>query len=87
MGMMFRVFTEDVNRPKIEAIAGKFFPAFTMMPAQGIWNGQKENSLVIEVIGDKNLEEPVNLMAQEIKLANRQESVLVQRLLNSNWLV
>lgn len=87
MGMMFRVFTEDVNRPKIEEIAGKFFHAFTMMPAQGVWNGQKENSLVIEVIGDKRLEEPVNLMAQEIKLANRQESVLVQRLLNSNWLV
>lgn len=79
---MYRVYTEDVviwNGEEIGAsadrIASTFFPAFTLMQADGYWNGKREKSAVIEV--DTNDRAKVYEMAREMKIRLKQESVLV----------
>jgi hypothetical protein len=74
--MLYRIYTEDVNRNRVEAIASARLPeGFTLLTGRGCWHGSCENSLVIEATGiDKDT---ANLVASDIKLANDQESVLV----------
>ena len=84
--MLYRIFTEDKNRRKIERICAKYYPGYTLIKAEGFWRLQKEKSLIIEVI----TEDPaarISKLAKDIKNANKQEAVLVQKIKNSQWLV
>jgi hypothetical protein len=82
---MYRIYTEDLNREQIEAIIGKSFDSFTVLPAVGYWHGHKENSLVIEVDTDDKLS--VVAAASRIKEQNHQEAVLVTEVNESRMLV
>jgi hypothetical protein len=77
--MLYRILTEDKNRTETVATMEKYFPkGFTLLPgAIGVWNGAREFSLVFEIQTDDGVN--VILAAEEIKRANAQESVLVQR--------
>jgi len=83
----FRIYTEDINRDKIQKLLSKYFKGFTLFEAQGFWRLQKENSLVIEILGETDILERVNQVAKEIKETNNQEAVLVQKLKNNHWLI
>ena len=83
----FRIYTEDKNQEKIEEILSKHFQGFTIYKAEGYWRLQKENSLIIEILGESEAIKRINQVAMEIKKANDQQAVLVQRIKNSNWLV
>ena len=85
--MLYRIYTEDVNRHRVEAIAQEFFQGFTVLQSTGFWEGSREESVVIEVIGDESLRPEVTACAEAIKDANSQEAVLVQALQNDSWLV
>jgi hypothetical protein len=72
---MYRIYTEDINRAGIEAILNSRFDAYTLLPAVGVWRGQREQSLVVEVeTQDRGAVEDA---ARAIKEANRQEAVLL----------
>jgi hypothetical protein len=75
---MFRIFTEDVNRDRIESILASKFDSFTIIPAAGRWNGNVEPSLVIEIEGVSL--DAVRTAAEEIKSANSQAEVMIARL-------
>jgi uncharacterized membrane-anchored protein YitT (DUF2179 family) len=83
----FRIYTEDRNQERIEEILRKSFEGFTIYKAEGYWRLQKENSLIIEILGESEAIEKINQVAREIKEANNQQAVLVQRIKNNNWLV
>jgi hypothetical protein len=73
---MIRLYTEDVNRAGIESILDTDFPTgYTVIPAQGHWQGVSEPSLVVE-LATASQAEAVHA-AEEIKTANKQESVMV----------
>lgn len=74
---VFRIYTEDVNRDAIAQICSGKLPAFTLIPARGIWQGTQENSLIIEVIGKLSDRLAVEYTALAIKHANGQDAVLV----------
>jgi hypothetical protein len=74
---VFRIYTEDVNREAIAQLCADKLPAFTLIPARGIWQGTQENSLIIEVIGTPSDRIAVEYAAKAIKHANKQDAVLV----------
>ena len=84
--MLYRIFTEDKNQSGIEGVVSKHFPGFTIYKAEGFWRLQKENTLVIEIITE-DTDAKINRVAQDIKLLNRQEAVLIQKVKNQQWLI
>jgi hypothetical protein len=72
---MYRIYTEDVNRAGIENIIKSRVSSFTIIPAIGYWNDKRENSLIIEFANSKL--HSVEIVAELIKQANNQESVLI----------
>lgn len=69
------IYTADVNRAGIEDILKRHFDGFTMVPARGCWHGSCEGSLVIQIAGASVAE--LRRAAEEIRVANKQQSVLV----------
>jgi len=78
--MLYRIFTENVNRKKIEGIVTERYIGYTIMNSTGMWKGQKEKSLVIEICTDKAEDAKVDWIAKAIKRENNQEAVLVQKI-------
>lgn len=85
--MLYRICTEDINRPGIERIVSSRFPGFTTLTAHGFWKLQKENSLIIEVVTDVKNEHKIKAIAGDIKALNNQESVLIQRFNSKQYFV
>jgi hypothetical protein len=83
---LYRIFTEDKNQQDIEAIIARRFPGFTIYKADGYWRLQKEHTLIIEIIAE-DIEAQLQDIATDIKLANSQEAVLVQKMENNQWLL
>lgn len=84
--MLYRIFTEDINQNGIEQIVAKYFPGFTTHKAEGFWRLQKEDSLIIEIVTEDD-DAKVKAIAGEIKQANSQEAILVQKIRNEQWFV
>jgi hypothetical protein len=73
----YRIHTEDVNRPTILKLAGFRFEGFTVTYGAGFWRGEAEDTLILEIITADSAS--VYLLAEEIRKANKQESVIVNR--------
>lgn len=73
-----RIYTEDLNwflRPTIIAIVAKYVDGATFISCQGMWKGEMENSIIIELHNcDKLKGEQI---AKLIAIANKQEVVRV----------
>jgi len=83
---MIRILTEDVNRENIHAVlASASIDAYTLIEAQGSWRGIKEKSLIIELDGITRFR--AECIAERIRVANRQEAVLVQEFTTASTLV
>lgn len=78
--MLYRIFTEDINRNTIENIVNSFFDGYTLVNSTGYWKGEKEKSLAIEIIGEKEDIQKIHSIARNIKIQNQQECVLVQEI-------
>lgn len=74
--MIYRIYTEDKNRNKLEKIVATYFHGFTLIPSTGYWEGAKEESLIIEVVGI-NEDTKIRQCAEAIKAVNEQQAVLV----------
>ncbi len=76
--VIYKVYTEDTAfRPRIVELISKYFDGFTMTSGSGFWKGLGELSLTIEIIGVYADKSKVLKLAAEIKILNKQESVLV----------
>lgn len=84
--MLFQVFTEDLNRPAITSILDSRFPAgYTLIPASGHWQGISEPSLVAEI--ETNDSKAVQDVAEAIRLANKQQAVLVEAIPSTSEII
>lgn len=73
----FKIYTED--KGNIEKIASEYFDNCTIIKGVGIYESTIESCAIIEVIGDFATSDKVVNCAEYIKLANKQECVLVTR--------
>ena len=88
--MLYRIYTEDVceaTTQKIIRATSAHFDGFTVLKGLGYWRGAQENSLIIEIAGDQSDHAEILLLAQEIKLIGKQQSVLVVKLNGTSRLV
>ena len=83
--MLYRILTENKNLGQVEKILRKDFEGFTILKAEGHWRLQKENTLVIEI--ETTDLEKIKKVAKDIKVANNQEAVLIQKIRNHAWLI
>lgn len=74
--MLYRIQTEDINRENIIAIVSQYFDGFTIIPAIGYYRGKPENSITIEIVCIHPSSD-IEKIAFEIKIANKQECVLI----------
>lgn len=70
---MYRLYTQDVNRDRIEHILSRNFEGYTLIPANGAYHGKPESSLVIDL--DTKDKERVVSSARDIAKVNNQDSV------------
>ena len=91
--MIIRLCTEDCgNLPAITQIVSRYFPCFTIYQGMGMWNGQSEASLTIDIALLEEDREPEArsksvAVAQQIQRLNTQEAVLIEYLYSENVLV
>jgi hypothetical protein len=76
----YRIYTERVKVPEIEAAVKSKFDGATMYNGTGIWRGEVEGNPTIEIVSlDFTLafQQKVAELAAEIKRIGNQESVMV----------
>ncbi len=77
----YRIYTEDKNFCKIIDKFAETLPGFTVYFTIGFWKGEKEISLVIEILMEDDFTKHAELnildLAQWIKGNNQQESVMI----------
>lgn len=72
---MFRILTEDKNRPGILSILDSYVDGYIVTPVIGSWKGTRESTLAIDLVGVDA--RTVQNIARVIKWENTQESVLI----------
>jgi hypothetical protein len=73
---LYRICTEDLNRPGIECVMQNAGLDCTIITARGLFQGIPENALVIECITDDR--NAVEIAARAIGIVNNQACVFVQ---------
>ena len=76
---MYRVLTERVNPATITGLAAKFLGDCTIVEGIGLFNNEQEKSTIIEYSTGTAQDELIRSLAHEIRTANNQEAVLIQR--------
>ena len=83
-GLKARIYTEARDVEGIKAMVGVAFDGYTIFDATGVWEGQEEQSVVIEILClepfsslQESFRRLVHSTAAAIKKVNQQEAVLV----------
>ncbi len=86
--MLLRLHTEDKNRKGLLTLCNQYFTGYTITQGLGAWKGVEEHSLTIEVSTKVKVDiEKAKLLAEAIKVQNKQEAVLLEILESNNVLI
>lgn len=72
--MTYHVHTED--RSNLAELTSKYFQGFTLMHAQGYWDGISEPAAIIEIATDDKSQ--IIALAEDIKRTNMQQAVMIE---------
>ncbi|KKN69808.1 hypothetical protein LCGC14_0437540 [marine sediment metagenome] len=77
---LYRIFTENKNYENITDRLDIHFPdGYTIINANGAWQGVREKSLIIEIVSDApSIESDIGRLAYWFKKHNEQDAVLLQ---------
>jgi len=81
--VLYRIFTEHKNLRGIVNILDRLFNGYTIFYVDGVWQGCQEQSLCIEISSENQegyLDLRVRQAADEIRILNVQEAVLIQKI-------
>ena len=84
--MLYRILTEK-TKINLTPILEKYYDGYTVLNAKGYWKGVPEKSIVIEIVTHGNEDTNIRNLAVDIRNANKQECVLVQRIKNVQWFI
>jgi len=90
--MIIRICTENKNRAQVGIEVDKYFDCYSLFQGRGMWKGQVEPSLLIEIAVDAKADHTIARaaaleLADDIKILNTQEAVLVQFLPSEHVMV
>lgn len=78
---IWRMYTEKKNIGAIENLLNIYFKGYTLIEGIGYWEGEKEKSLIVELLllesGTNQNSENLKKIADEIKIFNNQKTVLI----------
>ena len=88
--MLYRLFTENKNYDQIKTLVANEFDGFTIIKTEGIWQGESEHSLIIEIECQQKTDKKrfaildadgkIKSLCYAIKKLNEQDKILVQRI-------
>ena len=73
----YRIYTERKNVTGIKEILDDQFDGYTLISAAGVWEGETESSLIIEIVGEENRNYDIRTVAESIAVLNQQDAVLI----------
>lgn len=73
----YEIMTENINLNMIVKIVSKHFSGFSIQKQFGYWDGKQEQSLNIVIFGNQRDLYAIEDIADAIKMANKQDCVLV----------
>ena len=76
----YRIVTERKNVEDVRKLVDVAFDGYTLIEANGQWQGTAEPSLIIEIVASAHDARLVLATALAIKVLNGQQAVLVQTL-------
>lgn len=79
--MLVRLLTENKNYTTVRGLIYEQFQGFTIIKAEGLWQGTSEHSLIIEIdlpTLDRPEQQKIEQLVYAIKQLNKQDKVLVQ---------
>lgn len=80
LAIRYKLYTEDKNIQGIMDLLDQYFSGYTLIPGNiGVYKGQTEKSLVIDIVTDLSMEEKVRELARDIVRVNIQASVLMTK--------
>lgn len=76
-----RMYVGEAPKSEVEEIVMEFFEGFTVIPATGVYKGEREASNVVEIAHNDELETKEALKTLKDRLATEfnQESILMVR--------
>lgn len=83
--MLYRILTENKSKRDVLAITSGYFDGFTVLEGQGYWKGKAEASLILEVETTDLVS--IKRLANDIKLLNEQEAILIECVSNSQFII
>ena len=78
--MLYQIHTEDLDRASVEALLSEEFSEYSILSGDGSWNGKKEKTLVIEVVGER-------LSGKIRRVVDKIKAVSAQEIPNSSYLI
>jgi len=86
---LYRICTENKNYPAILDYLDENFPdGYTVIHANGAWQGKREKSLVIEIVGNiGDTNKSIEQFCYWLKKHNDQQAVLIQVIDVDDWLI
>lgn len=77
---LYRICTENKNYPDIlDYLDEHFTNGYTVIHANGAWQGIREKSLIIEIVSNAvSIESDIGKLAYWIRKVNKQNAVLLQ---------
>lgn len=76
---LYRICTQNLNYPDILDYLDEHFPdGYTVIHANGAWQGQREKSLVIEIVSTSPLDGSLEQLAYWLRKHNRQQAIMIQ---------
>lgn len=81
--MLARILTENKNFGDVKTLVREKFHGCTFIKAEGMWHGDMEHNLIIEISYSDDIAivmfyERIEKLAYSIKKLNKQQAVLVQ---------
>ena len=78
--IVYRLYTEDIaddGNSGLELLVSRYFKGATIYATTGLWLGNRESGLVVEIIATAADLQAIVHLAGDIKVQNHQSSVLV----------
>ena len=73
----YRIYTEHVNFHGIRDILDKYFDGYTTYTGMGVWQGETERNLTIEIITLESRAVDIEAACRKINRANKQACCFV----------
>lgn len=87
--MLYRLFTQNLNYEQVRGLVTAIVDGATLIKAEGIWQGESEHSLIIEIDDyyDGVTDTKIDQLCYAIKKLNQQDKIFMQIIESESKLV